>query len=122
MSQFDNKKAAALKYENSNSAPVVVAAGSGYIAQKIVEVAHNNNVPVYHDNSLATLLSQLQVGSEIPRELYQAIVDIYVYFLNYAPGTAETKDNINQEEQNEPETEAKGTPDKGRFLDVSIDT
>lgn len=85
MSQFDNKKAAALKYDGGSKAPVVVAAGSGYVAQKIIEVAQTNDVPVYQDNSLATLLAQLKVGAEIPPQLYQAIVEIYVYFLRYVP-------------------------------------
>lgn len=82
MSQYDSNKAAALKYDGNN-APVVVAAGTGYVAQKIVEVAESKDIPVYEDNSLATLLSQLRCGTEIPPELYQAVVDIYVYFLNY---------------------------------------
>jgi flagellar biosynthesis protein len=46
-------------------------------------VAQENNVPIYQDDSLSSLLSQLEVGSEIPPELYQAIVDLYVYFLNF---------------------------------------
>jgi hypothetical protein len=37
------------------------------------------------DNSLATVLSQMELGREIPEELYQAIVEIYVYFLNFDP-------------------------------------
>ena len=81
MSQFNevlNKKAVALKYdENRNAAPVIVASGMGYLAEKIVEVANDNGVPVYEDNSLATVLTQLNLGSEIPEELYQAVVDIY---------------------------------------------
>ena len=51
MSQFNevmNKKAVALKYdENRNVAPVIVASGMGYLAEKIVEVANDNGVPVY---------------------------------------------------------------------------
>ena len=94
MSQFNdhmNKKAVALSYdEDVNAAPVVVASGSGYIAQKIVETARNNGIPVYEDNSLATMLSQLELGSEIPEQLYQAIVEIYVYFLNFAPNGTRT--------------------------------
>ena len=65
--------------------PVVVASGMGYLAEKIVEVAADNGVPVYEDNSLATMLSQLELGQEIPPSLYQAIVDIYVYFLEFDP-------------------------------------
>ncbi|MCR4600543.1 MAG: EscU/YscU/HrcU family type III secretion system export apparatus switch protein [Clostridia bacterium] len=80
------KKAVALRYEETGGAPVIVASGLGYMAERIVEAAQNNNVPVYEDNSLATLLSQLDLGSEIPEEVYQAVVDIYVYFLNYVPG------------------------------------
>ena len=79
------QSAVALSYdEQQNAAPVIVASGSGYIANKIVEVATEHNVPVYEDNSLATLLTQMELGQEIPPELYQSIIDIYVYFLNYA--------------------------------------
>jgi len=82
MSSF-NSKAVALRYEESDAAPIVVASGLGYMAQKIVEVATENNIPVYEDTSLATVLSQFQLGREIPEELYQAIVEIYVYFLKF---------------------------------------
>ncbi len=88
MSQFDdviNKKAVALSYdEEKDAAPVIVASGMGHMAEKIVETARESGVPVYEDNSLATVLSQLQLGSQIPEQLYQAIVDIYVYFLRFA--------------------------------------
>lgn len=80
------KRAVALKYDsNKNTAPVVVASGSGYVASKVVEIAEKNGVPVYKDDSLAVMLSQLELGSEIPEELFKTIVDIYVYFLNYNP-------------------------------------
>lgn len=98
MSQFDNKKAAALKYDGGSKAPVVVAAGSGYVAQKIIDVAQESDIPVYQDNSLATLLAQLKVGSEIPPELYQAIVEIYVYFLKYIPDEKKIKTNYKEPE------------------------
>ena len=64
---------------------MVVASGMGYLAEKIVEVALDSGVPVYEDTSLATILSQMQLGQELPEELYQAIVEIYVYFLNFDP-------------------------------------
>ena len=108
MSQFDdtlNKKAVALRYdENKNAAPVIVASGLGYMAERIVEMANENGVPVYEDNSLATVLTQLDLGTPIPEELYQAIVDIYVYFLKYKPKQSmeeyeEMKEAIQQEER-----------------------
>lgn len=82
-------KAVALQYGAGDGAPVVVASGMGYMAEKIVEVAAENGVPIYEDNSLATILTQLQLGQEIPEELYQAIVEIYVYFLHFDPKKAE---------------------------------
>ncbi|MDE7245606.1 MAG: EscU/YscU/HrcU family type III secretion system export apparatus switch protein [Oscillospiraceae bacterium] len=84
MSRRD-RSAVALRYEGGSGAPVVVASGMGYLAEKIVEVASENGVPVYEDNSLATMLSQLSLGQEIPDSLYRAIVEIYVYFLNFDP-------------------------------------
>ena len=101
MSQYDTleQKAVALKYdETQNSAPVIVASGRGYVAEKIVEIANDNGVPVYEDNSLATVLTQMKLGKEIPPELYQTIVDIYAYFLRYVPKHAdETQEAIREE-------------------------
>lgn len=89
MSEFNqmmNKKAVALQYdEQKNIAPVIVATGAGRLAEKIIEVANENHVPVYEDNSLASVLSRLELGSNIPVELYEAVVDIYVFFLKYSP-------------------------------------
>lgn len=64
------------------------------MAERIIETAQESGVPVYEDNSLATVLTQLELGSQIPEQLYQAIVDIYVYFLNFAdrkPGVQESQ-------------------------------
>lgn len=90
MSSYNNKnkakakRAVAIKYDaNKNNAPVVIASGSGYIANKVVEIAEDSGVPIYKDDSLSVLLSQLEIGSEIPEVLFGAIVDIYIYFLNF---------------------------------------
>lgn len=80
-----SKKAVALQYGAGDAAPVIVASGMGYMAEKIVEVAADSGVPIYEDNSLATILTQLQLGQEVPEELYKAIVEIYVYFLHFDP-------------------------------------
>lgn len=89
MSEFEElikKKAVALKYDpQKNEAPVIVASGMGYMAEKITEAAMDSGIPVYEDDSLATLLSQMKLGASIPQELYQAIVEIYIYFLGYVP-------------------------------------
>jgi len=85
------RRAVALQYGPGNGAPVVVASGMGYLAEKIVEVAADHGVPVYEDTSLATMLTQLQLGQEIPESLYQAIVDIYVFFLEFDPNQPQGK-------------------------------
>lgn len=78
------QRAVALQYGVSDAAPVIVASGMGHLAEKILDVAQENGVPIYEDNSLATILSQLNLGQSIPEELYRAVVEIYVYFLNFS--------------------------------------
>ena len=82
-------RAAALQYRPQDGAPVIVASGMGHMAEKIVEVAQDSGVPIYEDTSLATELTQMELGREIPEELYQAVVDIYLYFLNFDPADPE---------------------------------
>lgn len=78
-------RAAALRYSaDRDAAPVVVAAGAGYVAQKILEVADGCGISIYHDDSAATLLSQLELGQSIPPELYQMVVEIYLSILSAA--------------------------------------
>lgn len=101
-----NKKAVALTYdEDKKAAPVIVASGMGYLAERMVDIAMENGVPVYEDNSLATMLTQLQLGTEIPEELYQAIVDIYIYFLNYAPKKNDISKEVKMESEEGEEKE-----------------
>ena len=99
------KRAVALQYGADDSAPVVVASGMGYLAERIVDVAQENGVPIYEDDSLATVLTQLNLGQEIPPELYQAIVEIYVYFLNFDVQNRRPKVLPPPETETEPHTE-----------------
>ena len=99
-----NKKAVALKYDGGDIAPVIVATGLGYMAERIVQTALEQNVPVFEDTSLATLLSRLELGEEIPEELYQLVVDIYVYFLKFSFGEKKVEEEqtaLPQEERND---------------------
>ena len=117
MSAFDdvlNQKAVALSYdEEGQAAPVIVASGVGYMARRIIQAAKDSGVPIYEDNSLATVLTQLDLGSEIPEELYGAIVDIYVYFLNYGKKDKQKeKENEVQAEETSSEQEAEAAKPK----------
>ena len=59
-------KAVALQYGDSDAAPVIVASGMGYMAEKIVETAQENGVPIYEDNSLSTILTPTGAGAGNP--------------------------------------------------------
>ncbi|MCL2036404.1 MAG: EscU/YscU/HrcU family type III secretion system export apparatus switch protein [Oscillospiraceae bacterium] len=75
---YAQKSAVALKYNpDLNYAPVVVAAGLGHLAQKIVNIADENGVPVYRDDSAAALLVMLNSGAQIPPQLYSIVAAIY---------------------------------------------
>lgn len=79
------KKAAALKYDaGKDEAPRVVAAGQGELAQRILDLAQEHNIPIYRDPALAKALVKLDVGQEIPPELYRAAAEIlaFIYSLD----------------------------------------
>lgn len=76
-------KAAALKYENT-SAPIVTSKGEGRLAEKIIDIAQKHNVYVHKDPDLVEILAQLDIGQQIPHEIYKAVAQIllFVYELN----------------------------------------
>ena len=57
-----DKVAIALEYTPENDAPVVIATGKGALAEKILDGAKKEDIPVYHDQSLAKTLSKLELG------------------------------------------------------------
>lgn len=85
MSQSNSKrnKAVALKYRpEKDNAPVVIASGYGQIADKIIGVAEEKGIPVFKDDSAASMLCMLEVGRSIPPELYEVIAAIYMQIIN----------------------------------------
>lgn len=73
------RKAVALSYDPSNSAPQVVAAGQGAVADRIIEKAKEADVATYKDEGLADTLLKLEVGDMIPPELYGVVAEVLVY-------------------------------------------
>lgn len=73
------KTAVALSYEVEEGAPTVVASGTGYLADKIIQKAKESNVPLHEDAKLADTLSKLQIGDAIPPELYSVVAEILVF-------------------------------------------
>ncbi|MDY6298738.1 MAG: flagellar biosynthesis protein FlhB [Selenomonadaceae bacterium] len=78
--------AVALKYEKGMTAPVVVAKGADFVAQKIKSVGRENDVPLVENRPLArALYASTEVGDSVPRELYQSVAEVlaYVYRLKH---------------------------------------
>lgn len=82
MKNDKNKKAVALKYEMNYEAPIVTAAGMGIIADRIIEEAEKSEVPVVYNKELAELLTNVDVGSSIPTELYEAVAEVIAYVMD----------------------------------------
>ncbi|MFQ5431403.1 MAG: EscU/YscU/HrcU family type III secretion system export apparatus switch protein [Nitrospinota bacterium] len=83
------KKAAALRYKaESDSAPKVVAKGRGGVAERIIAVAKENDIPIHEDRDLIEILSTLELEQEIPPELYRTIAEIlaFIYRVNHLAG------------------------------------
>ncbi|MBC8414186.1 EscU/YscU/HrcU family type III secretion system export apparatus switch protein [bacterium] len=79
------EKAAAIKYEHGkDSTPRLIAKGRGKVAEKIIEIARANDIPIEEDRELVEFLSMLDLYQEIPPELYMAVAEIlaFVYSLN----------------------------------------
>lgn len=70
--------AVAIRYDASEgSAPRVLAKGADYVAQKIKEIARENNVEIVENKPLARMLyANVDVGQEVPPELYQAVAEV----------------------------------------------
>lgn len=78
--------AVALLYDRSG-APRVVAKGRGAIGDRIVEIAQAHNVPIEENALLAGALSNIEIGDEIPEELYRAVAEVLVFVLRMAGRT-----------------------------------
>ncbi len=77
--------AVALMYnKDGTSAPIVVAKGERVQAEKIKEIAKQVGVPIIRNIPLAQALNKMEVGDEIPEELYDAVAEVlnFVYQLS----------------------------------------
>ncbi len=74
------RKAAALRYDpQRDKAPVVVAKGRGELAEKIIELAKKEGIPVVEDKNLVEALLRIEVFEEIPPVLYEAVARVLVF-------------------------------------------
>ncbi len=74
------KKAVALRYSaDRDRAPVVVAKGVGELAERILELARKEGVPILEDKHLIEALLKMEVFEEIPPVLYEAVAKVLVF-------------------------------------------
>ncbi|MBV1951075.1 MAG: EscU/YscU/HrcU family type III secretion system export apparatus switch protein [Cycloclasticus sp.] len=75
--------AVALKYDGKNT-PTVTAKGKGGLAEEIINLAKENNIPLDSNPELVKVLSSIPLGDEIPDVLYLAVAEViaFAYFLS----------------------------------------
>jgi flagellar biosynthesis protein len=78
--QTKSQLAVALHYDKTG-APRVVAKGKGSIGEKIIEVAKAHDIPIEENELLAGALSNVELGDEIPAELYKAVAEVLIFVL-----------------------------------------
>jgi flagellar biosynthesis protein len=77
------QKAVALRYnKEKDKAPKVVAKGKGEIAQKIIQIAKENELPIKKDEDLVELLTKIDLDREIPPNLYKAVAEVFSFIYN----------------------------------------
>lgn len=74
------KRAVALGYNKKNdNAPKVLASGAGEIANNILRLAREHDIPIKEDPDLVEILSKVEVNQEIPQNLYKAVAEIFSF-------------------------------------------
>lgn len=74
------RKAVALRYEQGlDEAPTVVAAGQGFVADRLLAIAREAGVPVESNPELADALASVRVGTSIPEDLYPVVAELLVF-------------------------------------------
>jgi flagellar biosynthesis protein len=82
MEQSGNRarRVVALCYDpGRDRAPKVAGKGQGAVAEKILEVARQHNIPVRQDKDLLEILAQLNLHSEVPSQVYKAVAEILAF-------------------------------------------
>jgi len=75
-----SKKAVAIKYdEKTDGAPKILASGKNFLAEKIIELAREHDIYIKEDSELVELLYKIDIGKEIPEELYTLIAEVLAF-------------------------------------------
>lgn len=77
--EIRKKKAVAISYTPEHSVPKVVAKGQGFVAEKIIETAKESEVAIYENEALVEELSKIDLGFDIPPQLYEAVAQVLIF-------------------------------------------
>jgi flagellar biosynthesis protein len=72
------RSAVALYYDRKTT-PRVTAKGTGHVAEEILALAREHNIPLYEDAALASLLARIELGEKIPEKLYVAVAEVIAF-------------------------------------------
>ena len=71
-----NRKAVALEWRDYKNTPEISATGTGVLADRILQIAYENHIPVRSDSDLVEILGQLDIDSPIPTEAFEVVAHI----------------------------------------------
>lgn len=77
------RSAVALSYDGKK-APSISAKGKGEVADRILEIARENDVPIKNDPALAAALSEIPLGDQVPEALFIAVAEILAYVYSFS--------------------------------------
>ena len=78
MSKTTQPIAVALEYDGMTT-PTVTASGVGSIADEIIKIAEEHGIPLQKDEELISVLAELNIGEEIPENLYRAVAEVIAF-------------------------------------------
>ena len=70
--------AAVIKHQKMDQAPTIVASGKGFVAQQIIQKAMEHEIPIQEDSMLVSHLIDMDLGDNIPPQLYSVIAEILI--------------------------------------------
>lgn len=74
-------KAVAVKYPKEAEVPFVCAKAKGVVAERLLDIAHENNIPIVNDSILTEVLSVQDIGNAIPEQTWEVMAKIFAFVL-----------------------------------------
>jgi len=73
------QKAVAIQYDPEQAAPKIMAKGAGLVAERIMARGVDADVPLHKDAALAEELTRIDLGAQIPPELYEVVAQVLIF-------------------------------------------